>query len=234
MVNVDHDVWSIPEESLFPILAGELPLPVPRNNYWGFRSVQGQLDDYIVRTLPKEFWGSCFYMDSDKYRMRESPIPNRSEEELKGDCALITELTEKANEKEVDILKFYKKRISKKRAKKTLNAIGKRVNDLVGEEYSCHRVLTHSVLRKAMERMDAILNDISKKKPYRCRSILKSYSVCWVMSIPFHWHIECVGSQKRRRVINDECIALPLPGGRSAIHGLGNGRSHSCFCSVSA
>lgn len=182
MINVDHNVWSVPEESLFPILAGEQPLPVPRNNYWGFRSVQGQLDDYIVRTLPKEFWGSCFYMDSDKYRIRESPIPNRSEEELKRDCALITELTDKANEEEVDMLKFYKKRISKKRAKRTLRAIGKKVKDLVDEEYSFHRVLMCSVLKRAMERMDSILNDISKKKPYRCRSVLKSYSVCCIRS----------------------------------------------------
>ena len=182
MVNVDHNVWSVPEESLFPILAGEQPLPVPRNNYWGFRSVQGQLDDYIVRTLPKEFWGSCFYMNSDKYRTRESPIPNRSEEELKGDCTLITELAKKANEEEVDMLKFYKKRISKKRAKRTLRAIGKKVKDLVDEEYSFHRVLMCSVLKRAMERMDSILNDISKKKPYRCRSVLKFYSVCCICS----------------------------------------------------
>ena len=56
------------------------------------------------------------------------------------------------------------------------------MKDLVDEEYSFHRVLMCSVLKRAMERMDSILNDISKKKPYRCRSVLKSYSVCCIRS----------------------------------------------------
>lgn len=134
MVNVDHDTWSVPDDSIFPILAGEQPLPVPRNNYWAFRSVQQQLDEYIVKTLPKEFWGSEFYLASSKHLERSEPLPLRSEMEVDADVELADALSEKANAMDVDMLKFFRKRISKKRAMKAITECGDKLKDIVGDE----------------------------------------------------------------------------------------------------
>lgn len=175
MVNVDHDTWSIPEDSLFPILAGEQPVPVPRNNYWAFRSVQQQLDEYIVKTLPKEFWGSEFYLASSKHLERSEPLPVRSEVGLEADVEVADVLCEKANAMQVDMLKFFRKRVSKKRAMKAIVACGEELKDIVGDEWEWCGGLMASAVERAKKRMEVILEDISKKKPYRCRSAIKRY-----------------------------------------------------------
>ena len=103
MVNVDHDTWSIPEDSLFPILAGE-------------------------------FWGSEFYLASNKHLERNEPLPVRSEMGLETDVEVADVLCEKANAMEVDMLKFFRKRVSKKRAMKAIVACGEELKDIVGDE----------------------------------------------------------------------------------------------------
>ena len=122
--SIDH----IPKETIEPILAGELRLPVPEEESC-FRSIQDQVDQTIVRRLPPEFWGSRFYMDSSTVLKPISTHrlpPPRS--------AILDALCEIANHKEPQIMQMVHTRFSRKRSKRYLKDLCRSYATVVDEE----------------------------------------------------------------------------------------------------
>lgn len=131
---MDPNTYKIPEESLFGILSGEEPIPIPKGNESAFEAIQGQLDDYIVDHLPKEFWGSRFYINSNV----EIDFPpfdlNRYSKHMKRDRKMIKKMITQANLVDMNLLRFYNKRFSRTRTSKYLDELCERFGQFVDEE----------------------------------------------------------------------------------------------------
>lgn len=134
MLFTKPDMWSIPEESIFGIIAGEEPIPIPKGNEDAFRAIQGQLDEYIVSHLPEEFWGSQFYLDSTTELNVPSFDISRYAKYKKADKKLIQKMVSKANSIDMNLLRFYNKRFSRKRTAKYLDALCDRFAKFIDEE----------------------------------------------------------------------------------------------------
>ena len=128
---VDANTWNIPEDSIFGILAGETPLPIPKNNEDAFNAIQGQMDKYIVDHLPSEFWGSQFYLPS-KSKVHCPKLEHSHN--VRKDIKLIRSLTALANCTDTNILRLYNRRLSPKRSKSYLNSLREKFKHIVSEE----------------------------------------------------------------------------------------------------
>lgn len=133
-VLTDSNTWSIPDESLFAILAGEEPLPCPINNEDAFQSIQSQLDSYIVDRLPKEFWGSKFYLTSSSQVDPPSYQSSSYMKYKKKDIRTIHRMTNIANSVDTSLLRFYNRRFSPSRTSRFLDTLCDRFSSFIDKE----------------------------------------------------------------------------------------------------
>lgn len=128
---VDVDLFSVPEENIESILAGELRLPFPIHNEEAIKSIQDQLDETIVRCLPPEFWGSRFYLDSSTTLScppTQTLLPAYED--------LLQMLVSVANRKEPRIMQAVHTRFSRKRSRRYLNDLCYSFSTIVKPKYS--------------------------------------------------------------------------------------------------
>ena len=127
---VNAEVFSVSEEDIESILAGELRLPYPIENEEPIQSIQDQLDTSIVRNLPPEFWGSRFYLDSSTV-LACSPVqklPPAYDD-------LLQKLVCIANRKEPRIMQVVHTRFSRKRSNRYLNELCSSFSTIVKPSY---------------------------------------------------------------------------------------------------
>lgn len=168
---IDSDTWNIPEESLFGILAGEQPVPVPNDNDLAFQAIQGQLDEYIIEHLPKEFWGSRFYLDS-KEVIETPPFPSSYHKHKRKDIQTIHKLTSIANHADSNLLRFYNSRLSRIRTNQFLDTLCEQYKDFIDERLYYGNSFICSALQKARERVEYVIEDLYTKAPYQKRKIV--------------------------------------------------------------
>ena len=112
------------DENLFRMLADEIPVPSLSEDSKEGGQVRGRLDRYIVDTLPREFWGSRFYLDSDVVVEREqSPEAEQTKKLVDAGSSLIDELASIVNSKDIHVLSHFNSRFSRRRTKRFLDSV---------------------------------------------------------------------------------------------------------------
>lgn len=143
---VNADVFSVSEEDIDSILAGELHIPRSIENEEAFQSIQDQLDDSIVQNLPPEFWGSRFYLDSSTALacLPVQKLPPAHDD-------LLQRLVCIANRKEPRIMQVVHTRFSRKRSNRYLNELYSSFSPLVTPSQNCCLVFYKQNSKESVE-----------------------------------------------------------------------------------